>query len=128
MPVDLMAEQHKQANPESEDSPAPQWQADPFPLMAITLGAGKDSPKMTLFRSNRYNQMAIRFDEPPAKEHRERLRQEQWRWREAEGVWTKRLDRDRRATSQMEAERLFTDIGNAIRNELGLSGRSDVGS
>jgi len=37
------------------------------------------------------------------------------------------MDRERRATSQLEAERLFTEIGDAIRAARGLSGRSDVG-
>jgi hypothetical protein len=80
------------------------------------------------FRIRRHITHLATEDEVPGKEHRERLRQEQWRWREAEGVWTKQLDRERRAGSQMEAERLFTEIGNTIRTELGLSGRSDVGS
>ncbi|WP_162668143.1 hypothetical protein [Gemmata massiliana] len=35
------------------------WQPDPFPLMTITLGFAKDSPRMTLFRSNKFNQMAV---------------------------------------------------------------------
>jgi hypothetical protein len=95
--------------------------------MSISLGAEKDAPKMTLYRSNRFNQLAIKFDEKPEEQYRLRLRAEGWRWREDEGVWTKQLDRERRATSQMEAERLFTEIGDAIRAERGLSGRSDVG-
>jgi hypothetical protein len=103
------------------------WQPDPFALRTITLGSDKDSPRMTLFRSNKLNQVAIRFDQKPAAEHRERLRVEGYRWREDEGVWTKQLDRERRATSQMEAERLFTAIGEAIRAELGLGGRTGVG-
>ena len=71
---------------------------------------------MTLFRSNKLNQLAIRFDEKPEEEHRlQASRQTGWRWREDEGVWTKQLDRERRASSQMEAERLFTEIGETIR-------------
>jgi hypothetical protein len=112
---------------EAEGAPRRQWQPDPFPLMTLSLGAKKDSPKMTLFRSNKLNQVAIRFDEKPEEEHRLRLREAKWKWREDEGVWTKQMDRERRATSQVEAERLFTEIGEAIRAERGLSGRTDVG-
>jgi len=82
---------------------------------------------MTFFRSNKYNQLAIRFDARPAAECRERLREDGWRWRETEGVWTKQMDRERRARSHLEAERLFVEIGEAIRADLGLSGRSAVG-
>jgi hypothetical protein len=103
------------------------WQPDPFPFMAVTLGPDKSSPKMTLYRSNKLNQLAIQFEEKPAEEHRRQLREAGWRWREDEGVWTKQMDRERRATAQMEAERLFSEIGEAIRAERGLSGRSDVG-
>ncbi|OWK45579.1 hypothetical protein [Fimbriiglobus ruber] len=109
------------------DAPRRQWQPDPFSLMVISLGPDKDGPKMTLFRSNKLNQMAIRFDEKPEEQHRLRLREDGWRWREDEGVWTKQLDRERRAASQVEAERLFTEIGETIRAGRGLSGRTDVG-
>ena len=71
--------------------------------------------------------MAIRFDTKPDEPHRVRLRESGWRWRENEGVWTRQLDRERRAASQLEAERIFTEIGEAIRTELGLPGRTGVG-
>lgn len=96
------------------------WQPDPFPLMTVPLGKGRDAPRMTLFRNNRYQQMAIRFDQKPAEHHRTALHDAGWRWREAEGVWTKQLDRDRRAASQLDAERLFAQLADAIRAELGL--------
>src|SRR4051794_8918252 len=41
------------------------WQPDPFVLMAVSLGPERDSPKVRLYRSNKLNQMAIRFDEKP---------------------------------------------------------------
>ena len=121
------AEEQRQPATQAEDAPRRQWQPDPFSLLTISLGAKKDSPRMTLFRSNKLNQLAIRFDEKPEEEHRLQLRETGWRWREDEGVWTKQMDRERRASSQMEAERLFTEIGETIRAARGLSGRSDVG-
>ena len=120
-------EEQRQPATEAEDAPRRQWEPDPHPLRTMALGLEKDSPKMTLFRSNKLNQLAIRFDEKPEEEHRLRLREAKWKWREDEGVWTKQMDRERRATSQMEAERLFTEIGEAMRAERGLSGRTDVG-
>ena len=125
--VEPSAGELRQPATRAEGAPRRQWQPDPFPLMTISLGAKKDSPRMTLYRSNKLNQMAIRFDEKPEEEHRVQLRETGWRWREDEGVWTKQMDRERRATSQMEAERLFTEIGETIRAARGLSGRSDVG-
>lgn len=121
------SEGQSQQTPEAEGGPRRQWQPDPFPLMVINLGSDKDSPTMKLFRSNKLNQMAIQFGEKPEEEHRRRLREAGWKWRETEGVWTKQMDRERRATSQVEAERLFTEIGDAIRAERGLTGRTGVG-
>lgn len=103
------------------------WQPDPFPLMTVPLGKGRDAPRMTLLRNNRYQQMAIRFDQKPAEHHRTALHDAGWRWREAEGVWTKQLDRNRRAASQLDAERLFTQLADAIRTELGLVAHAGPG-
>ena len=120
------AEERAQPTAGSEAAPRV-WHPDPFPLMTLALGTDTNGPAMKLFRSNKLNQMAIRFDEKPGAEHRERLRAEGWRWREAEGVWTKQLDRERRAAGQLGAERLFTEIAEAIRAERGLTGRTGVG-
>jgi hypothetical protein len=110
-----------------EAAPARSWQPDPFLLMAVSLGPERDGPRMRLYRNNGFNQMAIRFDVRPEKQYRLRLREDGWRWREDEGVWTKQLDRGRRAASQLEAERLFAAIGEAIRHDLGLEPQRGVG-
>ncbi|WP_171471174.1 hypothetical protein [Frigoriglobus tundricola] len=97
-------------------------------LMAVSLGPDKDSPRMRLYRSNKLNQMAIKFDEKPEQCYRTQLREDGWRWREGEGVWTKQLDRERRAAGQLQAERLFAEISEAIRGDLGLEPKRGVGS
>ena len=93
---------------------------DPFPLAAITLGAEKDSPRVRLFRSDRFKQVAIRFDEKPDPKYLDQLRDAGFRWRSDDGVWTKQFDADRRWQSVAEAEQLFARIGNALRADLGL--------
>ena len=112
----------------TNSSPTRAWQPDPFVLMAVSLGAERTSPRMRLYRSNRLNQMAIQFDERPEPHYRKQLREDGWRWREDEGVWTKQLDRERRAAGQLQAERLFTEISEAIRGDLGLEPQRGVGS
>ena len=42
-----------------------QYQADPTQFEQITLGADNAAPKMRLYRSNRFQQIAIQFDEKP---------------------------------------------------------------
>lgn len=96
------------------------FQPDPFPVLSVALRDGADAPRVRLFRNRRMNQVAVGFDQKPAEPHRQRLRDEGYKWRDAEGVWTKQLG-DERATGQLTAERLVAEIGDAIRAENGLA-------
>jgi hypothetical protein len=100
----------------SERKPLP----DPRELMQIALGPDNTSPKTRLFRNHHKQLLAIQFDEKPAEKYTQQLREHGWRWQHADKVWTKPLDRDRRWATQAEAEKLFREIGNAIRSDLGL--------
>jgi hypothetical protein len=86
----------------------------------ITLGADKDSPRMRLLRSEKYQQLQIQFDEKPDAKYIARLHDEGWQWRNAEKVWTKQLDKDARWRTQADAQALFIEIGNGIRADLGF--------
>lgn len=86
----------------------------------ILLGPSNDSPKMRLLRSNRFKQMQIAFDEKPDEQYRARLHEAGWRWRQAEGLWTVQLEPEHKWRTHADAERLFTEIGNAIRADRGL--------
>lgn len=94
--------------------------ADRHPLDTVALGPANDAPKMRLFRSDKYQQMQISFDEKPGEPHRARLQQAGWRWRAAERVWTKQFEAGARWRTQADAERLFAEIANAVRAGLGL--------
>ncbi len=96
------------------------YQPDPFPHLTVALRDGADAPRVRLFRSRRMNQVAVRFDEKPAEPHRQRLRDEGYKWRDAEGVWTRQLG-DERASGQLAAERLVVELANAVRAEAGLA-------
>lgn len=93
---------------------------DPHDIDQITLGDTKDSPRMRLLRSSKFDQMQIRFDVKPDKKYRDRLADAGWRWRNEEGVWTIQLDKDARWRTQADAEALFREIGSAARADLGL--------
>ena len=107
--------------PESpRDDAGRAYQPDPFPGLTVALADGADAPRVRLFRCRRMNQVAVRFDEKPAEPHRQRLRDEGYKWRDAEGVWTKQLG-DERASGQLAAERLVVELANAVRAEAGLA-------
>ena len=96
------------------------FQPDPFDFYSVALTDAKDGPRVRLYRSRRFNQVAVQFDEKPEQPIRERMHNEGYRWREAEGVWTKQLG-EYRASGQLAAERLVTELANAIRAERGLT-------
>jgi hypothetical protein len=100
---------------------------DPRELEMIRLGPDNSSPSMRLYRSNRSQLMAMHFDEKPAEQYTQQLREAGWRWRQDDKVWAKKFDRDRRWATQADAEKLFRDIGNAIRADLGLEPTLAVG-
>ncbi len=88
--------------------------------MSASIGEGRGSPRMQLLRSHRFKQMQMRFDIQPDDHHLMKLKEAGWRDRtQDEGIWTKQV-----ATGEWQpvadAERLFKEIANAIREEKGL--------
>lgn len=97
-----------------------QVQPDPHPFYSVALSDSNDGPRVRLYRSRRFNQVAVRFDEKPDEGVRQRMHDEGYRWRQAEGVWTKQLG-EYRASGQLAAERLVDELANSIRAERGLA-------
>ena len=93
----------------------------------ISLTDDNDGPKMRLFRNHRMNQAAITFDEKPPPAVIQQLHDANFRWRGAEKAWTKQLDAQAKWRTQMDAEKLFTDLGNQIREGNGLEPSRTVG-
>jgi hypothetical protein len=92
---------------------------DPFPEITVSLTADPAGPKARLYRNQRFQQMAIQFDEKPTDEIRKRLRDAEWTWRGQDGVWTKQLG-DRPGLTHRQAEELFESVTNDIRQANGL--------
>jgi hypothetical protein len=93
---------------------------DPRGVMSISLGDDKGSPRMRLLRSHQYKQMQLLFEQKPDEKYLAMLAEAGWKDRtESEGVWTKQV-----ASGEWQpvadAERLFKEIGNAIRKDKGL--------
>lgn len=64
--------------------------------------------------------MMIAFDEKPADEVIQSLRDDGWKWNRDDAAWTKQLDPQAKWATHAEAEKLFHDIANTIRQEKGL--------
>jgi hypothetical protein len=105
------------------------WYPDPREWKSVSLGSDRDSPRLRLLRSHRFNQMQIRSDEEIPEAYREQLKAAGWTERPEEGIWTKQLPPRPKAEGDeqkpawptvVEAERLFQDIAKAIRADKGL--------
>jgi hypothetical protein len=99
-------------------------------LKSVNLGPERDSPRLRLLRSYRFNQIQIRADEVLPATAREQLKEAGWTERPDEGIWTKQLPRrPKNGESEdpkpawptvVEAEQLFQDLATAIRTDKGL--------
>ncbi len=102
-------------------------------MKSIKLGPERDSPRLRLLRSYRFNQLQVRSDEELPQSAREQLHAAGWRDRtEEEGIWTKQLPPRPRKDAEdpgpvtpgwptvVEAERLFHELANANRADKGL--------
>jgi hypothetical protein len=116
------ADAAKSARPLSTDSDPREWKS-------ISLGPERDSPRLRLLRSHRFNQMQIRSDEelPPAAH--DRLKDAGWTERPEEGVWTRQLPSRKKEDgveptpawpTVLEAERMLHDVANDIRTGKGM--------
>jgi hypothetical protein len=114
----------RQQPPLAQDPPSAGFSArvtrpDPFNEMIIALSNDNDGPKTRLYRNQRFQQMAIQFDEKPDESIRQKLRDDGWTWRSAEGAWTKQLG-DRPSETHRNALELLASIANDIRQANGL--------
>ena len=90
---------------------------DPRGVMSASLGDGQ---RMQLLRSHRYQQLQIRFDQQPDEKYLAMLAEAGWRDRtQEEGIWTKQIPKGE-WKPVADAERLFRDIANDIRQDKGL--------
>jgi hypothetical protein len=102
---------------------------DPREWKSINLGPEKNSPRLRLLRSDRFNQMQIRADEELPAAALERLKSAGWTERPEEGIWTRQLPSRKKEEgveptppwpTVLEAERLLHDLANDIRTGKGM--------
>jgi hypothetical protein len=99
------------------------YAADPRSVISVSLSDHTGGPTLHLLRSQKYNQMQIRFDgEYPDEKHLAMLRNAGWKDRtESEGIWTQQIDKNARWQSVDRMERDFKAVANAIRQDKGLT-------
>ena len=94
----------------SERLPVP----DPFAI------AGDNVAGVRLFESKRDRQMAIGFDDKPSQPVIDMLKEAGYRWNPSDRVWTHPVRQESAMSTRIDAERLYQDARQMIRQDKGI--------
>jgi hypothetical protein len=93
---------------------------DPFEI------AGDYVAGVRLFESRRDRQMAIKFDEKPGQPVIDQLKESGYRWNPTEQIWVHPVSRESAMGTRIEAERLFQEVRQMVREEMGIVAGQEV--
>ena len=93
---------------------------DPFAIAADTVAG------VRLFESRLDRQMAIKFDEKPGQAVIDRLKEEGYRWNPADKIWAHPVRSDSAMSTRIEAEQLYQELRQMIREEKGIQPSPEV--
>jgi hypothetical protein len=93
---------------------------DPY-LIALDSAAG-----VRLFENKQGRVMAIAFDEKPAQPVIDLIKEEGYRWNPTDRVWTHAIQRDTAMGTRIDAERLYHEICQMIRQDKGAGAGQDI--
>jgi len=93
---------------------------DPF-VIALDSAAG-----VRLYESRQEGGMAIGFTEKPAQAVIDRIKEEGYRWNPTDRVWKHAVQRDSAMSTRIDAERLYQEVRQMIRQEKGIDTGQDI--
>ncbi len=98
---------------------------DPFGIAVDTVAG------VRLFESKRDRQMAIKFgdgrpEDKPSQEVIHMLKEAGYRWDASDRVWVHPVRQESAMSTRIEAERLYQEIRQAIRQEKGIEPAQDI--
>jgi len=99
--------------------------ADPFGIATDNLAG------VRLFESKRDRQMAIKFGEgrpedKPSQEVIDKMKEAGFRWNPADRIWAHPVRSDSAMTTRIDAERLYQEVRQMIRQEKGIEASQEV--
>ena len=94
--------------------------ADPYVIAADpALG-------VRLYESKRDGQMAIKFEEKPSRAVLDKMHDAGWVWRQADKIWAHALTPESAMSTRINAERLYQEVRQMIRQEKGIEAGQEV--
>ena len=103
------------------------WQATPDPF-----GIAKDNlAGVRLFESREDGQMAIKFgsgrpEDKPSQAVIDKMKEAGYRWNMADRIWTFPVRPDSAMSTRIDAEKLYQEVRQMIREEKGIEASPDV--
>jgi hypothetical protein len=94
--------------------------ADPF-LIALDNEAG-----VRLFENRQARVMAIKFEEKPGQLVIDRVKEQGYRWSPQDRVWTRPIRSDSALSTRIDAERLYQEVRDMIRQDKDINGGRDT--
>ncbi len=94
--------------------------ADPFGI------AGDYLAGVRLFESKRDRQMALKFEEKPSQAVIDRLKEAGYHWNALDKIWAHPIRADSAMSTRIEAERLYQEVRQMIRQEKGIETSQEV--
>jgi hypothetical protein len=94
--------------------------SDPFGI------AGDTATGVRLFEYRKDRQMGIKFEEKPAQAILDRLKEAGYRWNPKDMLWVRPFEAETARTSRIEAERLYQEVRDMIRQEKGIEAGQEV--
>ncbi len=88
--------------------------ADPFGIAKDNLAG------VRLFESRQDRQMAIKFEDKPSQDVIDRLKEAGYRWNPSNRIWAHPVRPDTALGTRIEAEKLYQEIRQMIREEKGI--------
>jgi len=102
------------------DRKSPIATPDPFTI------AGDYVAGVQLFESRRDRQMAIKFDEKPGQPVIGTLKASGYRWNPTDQIWTHAVRPESAMGTRIDAERLYQEVRQMIRQDKGIAAGQEV--
>jgi hypothetical protein len=104
----------------------------PLPAVADPFGIAKDNAAgVRLFESKQDRQVAIKFgdgspEQKPSQAVIDKMKEACYRWSPADRVWTFPLTPDSAMSTRIDAEKLYQEVRQMIRQEKGIEATQDM--
>jgi hypothetical protein len=94
--------------------------ADPFGIASDNLAG------VRLFEGKRDRQMALKFEEKPSQPVIDLLKEAGYRWNPVDRIWAHPIRPESAMSTRIEAERLYQEVRQMIRQEKGIESGQEV--